>query len=108
MPESPYLIVGIVIVAIFLLIFFGIFVSFWSTWLKARLNGASVTISSLVGMRLGGVPYNLVVDARITGVKAGIPLVLDKIAAFHFQLSSLGVAGRTTIVAFMYGCSSQK
>ena len=34
-------------------------------------------------MRLGGVPYNLVVDARITAVKAGIELSTDTIAA-HF------------------------
>jgi uncharacterized protein YqfA (UPF0365 family) len=34
-------------------------------------------------MRLGGVPYGLVVDARITAVKAGIPLESDKIAAHY-------------------------
>ena len=34
-------------------------------------------------MRLGGVPYNLVVDARITAVKAGIEISTDKISA-HF------------------------
>ena len=38
---------------------------------------------NLLGMRLGGVPYNLVVDARITAVKAGIPLEADKVAAHY-------------------------
>jgi uncharacterized protein YqfA (UPF0365 family) len=71
----PLIIVGIVVV--------GIFLSYVGTWLKARLNGAPVSIVNLVGMRLGGVPYNLVVGARITAVKAGIPLTTDKIAA-HF------------------------
>jgi uncharacterized protein YqfA (UPF0365 family) len=60
-----------------------VFLSFVGTWLKARLNGAPVSILNLLGMRLGGVPYGLVVDARITAVKAGIPLEADKVAA-HF------------------------
>ena len=71
----PLLIVGLVVI--------GIFISYIGTWLKARLNGAPVSIVNLVGMRLGGVPYNLVVGARITAVKAGIPLSTDKISA-HF------------------------
>jgi uncharacterized protein YqfA (UPF0365 family) len=64
-------------------IFAAVFLSFFGTWLKARLNGAPVSVLNLLGMRLGGVPYGLVVEARITAVKAGIPLETDKIAA-HF------------------------
>jgi uncharacterized protein YqfA (UPF0365 family) len=47
------------------------------------LNGAPVSVLNLLGMRLGGVPYGLVVDARITAVKAGIPLETDKVAAHY-------------------------
>jgi len=65
-----------------LIIAFVVF-SFFSTWLKALLNGAPVGMLNLLGMRLGGVPYNLVVEARITAVKAGIPLITDKIAAHY-------------------------
>jgi uncharacterized protein YqfA (UPF0365 family) len=64
-------------------IFAAVFLSFFGTWLKARLNGAPVSVLNLLGMRLGGVPYGLVVDARITAVKAGIPLESDKIAAHY-------------------------
>ena len=60
-----------------------VFLSFFGTWLKARLNGAPVSVLNLLGMRLGGVPYGLVVDARITAVKAGIPLETDKVAAHY-------------------------
>ncbi len=60
-----------------------IVIAFISTWLKAKLNGAPVGFANLLGMRLGGVPYNLVVDARITAVKAGIAISTDTIAA-HF------------------------
>src|SRR5687768_245419 len=68
-----------------LLILIGVlvFLSFVGVWLKARLNGAPVSVLNLLGMRLGGVPYGLVVDARITAVKAGIPLETDKIAAHY-------------------------
>jgi len=97
MSQSILILVS-VLVGIVALIFIGIFISFWSTWLKARLNGAPVTISSLVGMRLGGVPYNLVVTARITAVKAGIPVVLDKIAA-HFLAGGNVLATVQALVA---------
>lgn len=70
-------------VAIVAFVVFAVFISFIGTWLKARLNGAPVSVLNLLGMRLGGVPYNLVVDARITAVKAGIPLEADKVAAHY-------------------------
>ncbi len=67
----PALIIGFIVIA------------FINTWLKAKLNGAPVGFTNLLGMRLGGVPYNLVVDARITAVKAGIELSTDTIAAHY-------------------------
>lgn len=70
-----------IVIAVFIVA--AIFISFFGTWLKARLNGAPVSVLNLLGMRLGGVPYGLVVDARITAVKAGIPLETDKIAAHY-------------------------
>jgi uncharacterized protein YqfA (UPF0365 family) len=72
-----------VVLGVIAFILFAVFVSFFGTWLKARLNGAPVGVLNLLGMRLGGVPYSLVVDARITAVKAGIPLEADKIAAHY-------------------------
>jgi len=81
MINLPLLI--IIPVALVLLVLLGVFLSFIGTWLKARLNGAPVSVANLLGMRLGGVPYNLVVTARITAVKAGIPVTTDRIAA-HF------------------------
>ncbi|MDI1319235.1 MAG: flotillin-like protein FloA [bacterium] len=71
----PIIIAAIVVAA---LVF-----SFIGVWLKARLNGAPVGWLNLIGMRLGGVPYSLVVDARITAVKAGIEVTTDKISAHY-------------------------
>jgi uncharacterized protein YqfA (UPF0365 family) len=75
--------VWLVLIGVPSLIVFFIVISFFSTWLKAMLNGAPVGMLNLLGMRLGGVPYSLVVDARITAVKAGIELATDKIAAHY-------------------------
>ncbi len=73
----------LIVIAIPVLIVVFIFFSFLNTWLKAFMNGAAVSPFNLLGMRLGGVPYNLVVDARITAVKAGIEVSTDKIAAHY-------------------------
>jgi uncharacterized protein YqfA (UPF0365 family) len=81
MNNTSLIIVVPVVIAV--LIAGGVFLSFFTVWIKALTNGAPVGIFSLVGMRLGGVPYGLVVQARITAVKAGIEISTDKIAA-HF------------------------
>src|SRR3954468_8338332 len=73
----------LIIVGVPALIVLFIILSFFNTWLKALMNGAPVSPFNLLGMRLGGVPYNLVVDARITAVKAGIEVSTDKIAAHY-------------------------
>ena len=67
-----YILGGLVLV-VALVIFF-IIVTFFNTWLKALLAKAKVGFSTLLAMRLRGVPVGLIVDARITAVKAGIPL----------------------------------
>ena len=88
----------VVLIGVPSLIAFFIVFSFFSTWLKAMLNGAPVGMLNLLGMRLGGVPYSLVVDARITAVKAGIELATDKIAA-HFLAGGNVVPTVQAIVA---------
>jgi uncharacterized protein YqfA (UPF0365 family) len=76
-------IVLVIIIAVAALIMFGIIISFFSVWLRARLAGAPVSMLNLVAMRLRQVPYSLVVDARITAKKAGIEISNDEIEA-HF------------------------
>lgn len=75
--------ITLVLIGVPALIIAFIVFSFFSTWLKAMLNGAPVSMLNLLGMRLGGVPYGLVVEARITAVKAGIALTTDKISAHY-------------------------
>ncbi|MFM1850558.1 MAG: hypothetical protein RIS54_242 [Verrucomicrobiota bacterium] len=61
------------------LVVLGIIISFFNVWLKAWLSGAYVGIVNLVAMRLRGVPYGVIVEARIRAVKAGIELAVDEI-----------------------------
>ena len=75
-------ILGGLILVVGLVIFF-IIVSFFNTWLKALLAKAKVGFSTLLAMRLRGVPVGLIVDARITAVKAGIPLSTDELEAHY-------------------------
>ena len=81
MNSIPLIIVVQVVIVIFIAL--AVFFSFIGVFLKARLNGAPVGVLNLLGMRLGGVPYSLVVDARITAVKAGIEVTTDKISAHY-------------------------
>ena len=60
-----------------------VIMSFFNTWLKAFLSKATVGFSTLLAMRLRGVPVGLIVDARITAVKAGIPLETDQLEAHY-------------------------
>ncbi len=65
----------LILAAIIFVFFVGIFVfNFFWVWLRATLAGAPVKISDLIAMRLRGVPYTLIVEARIMSVKAGIPI----------------------------------
>ena len=65
------------------LVFSLIIISFFSTWLKAYLARAPVSFATLLAMRLRGVPVGLIVDARVTAVKANIPLDTDQLEAHY-------------------------
>ncbi|MBL6913481.1 MAG: flotillin-like FloA family protein, partial [Puniceicoccaceae bacterium] len=71
------------ILGLILLIGFFIIISFFSIWLRALLSGAPVGFPTLVAMRLRGVPSSLIVDARITSVKAGIEISANDLEAHY-------------------------
>jgi uncharacterized protein YqfA (UPF0365 family) len=52
-------------------------------WIRALVSGASVTLGSLIGMKLRRVNPSLIVDARIRLVKAGLSISTDLLEA-HF------------------------
>ncbi|MBL6920451.1 MAG: flotillin-like FloA family protein, partial [Puniceicoccaceae bacterium] len=68
-----------------LILLIGVFIliTFFSIWLRALLSGAAVSFPTLVAMRLRGVPSSLIVDARITSVKAGIEISANDLEAHY-------------------------
>ncbi|MBI5381878.1 MAG: flotillin-like protein FloA [Opitutae bacterium] len=67
-------------------------------YVKALFNGAAVPMSKLVALKFAGIPYGLIVDARITAVRAGIPVSADLIAS-HFQAGGNVVPTVQAIIA---------
>ena len=72
-----------VVALVAVLVFLGFVFSYIKTWVTALLNGAPVGLWNLIGLSLGGNPYGLITEARITAMKAGIPLTLDQITAHY-------------------------
>jgi uncharacterized protein YqfA (UPF0365 family) len=66
----------VLVVAIILFNFLGIFVRAW-------IAGAYVGLGNMVAMRLRGVPVAQIVDSRITAVKAGIEVAADPLEAHY-------------------------
>lgn len=79
---SLTLIVSFVAVALVVVVI-AVIAKFFKTWLRARLAQAPVSMANMLGMWLRKVPYPLVVDTRITAVKAGLSVSTDKLEA-HF------------------------
>ena len=68
--ESLYLI-GIAVLALFAFVLAIVLFNFFGLWLRARIANAPVSLGKMIGMRLRKVPVGLIVDNRITAVKAG-------------------------------------
>ncbi|MBM3825307.1 MAG: flotillin-like protein FloA [Verrucomicrobiota bacterium] len=81
MPPTLTILAYVAVGALLLLVLF--LLSFLAVWVRARLAGAEVGVFELVGMRLRGVPYSVIVDAKIAATKAGLPLEIDRLDA-HF------------------------
>ena len=70
---------------VLLLIFVGVLVlgNFLSVWVRALFSGAKVKFTELIALRLRRVPVGLIVDSRITAVKAGLPLTIDHLSTHY-------------------------
>jgi uncharacterized protein YqfA (UPF0365 family) len=68
------------VVALIILI---VVLNFLGLWVRAFTSGAPVSIFELIGMRLRGIPGSLIVNARITAVRAGLPVETKQLET-HF------------------------
>src|SRR3989440_4716181 len=80
--ESIYL-VGFAVVAVLAFIIVIILINFFGLWLRARIANAPVSIGKMIGMSLRKVPVGLIVDNRITAVKAGLDVRSDPLEAHY-------------------------
>ncbi len=88
-----------VIGAIIAFVVFIIIISFLNTWIQARFSGAPVSFMNLFSMKLRRVPIGLVVQSRITAVKAGIPLETDQLEAHYLAGGDVNQVVRALIAA---------
>ncbi|HEV7869198.1 MAG TPA: flotillin-like protein FloA [Chthoniobacteraceae bacterium] len=71
-------IIALVVIVLALVLF-----NFVGIWVRAWTAGAHVSLATMVAMRLRGVPVGLVVDTRITSVKAGLDVDTDPLEAHY-------------------------
>ena len=88
-----------VIAAIFAFIVVVVVGSFINTWIQARFSGAPITFINLLSMKLRRVPIGLIVQSRITAVKAGIPLTTDQLEAHYLAGGDVNQVVRALIAA---------
>ncbi len=79
---------------------FGILVlNFGMIWVRAWTSGARVTFTELIALKLRSVPVGMVVDARITAVKSGIPLTIDDLSNYYLAGGSVEAVVQALIAA---------
>ena len=83
MNISPLLLIALIIAGIFVLIVIWTILYFFRLWIRALVSKASVTFSTLIGMKLRRVPPELIVDARIRVVQAGIEIPINQLEAHY-------------------------
>ncbi len=81
--EGPFSFVIIAVVGVIAFIFLLIFIKFFNVWLRARVANAPVSMLKLIAMWLRRVPVELIVDNRITSVKAGLDFSTDQLEAHY-------------------------
>jgi uncharacterized protein YqfA (UPF0365 family) len=82
-PFIVYIVFGILVVIG--LVMFVILANFFGVWLRAKIADAPVGFAKLIGMRLRRVPVGLIVDSRVTAVKAGLPMETDLLEAHYLS-----------------------
>ncbi len=73
-PGQVLIVAVLVIVVIVALVFFLLFLKFFRLWLQAKLSGADVKFSELIGMWLRKVDSRTIVLSKIMAIQAGLIL----------------------------------
>jgi len=81
------------------LILFFVVISFINIWIQARMTGAPVSFLTLLSMKLRRVPIGLVVQSRITAIKAGLTISTDQLEAHYLAGGDVNQVVRALIAA---------
>jgi uncharacterized protein YqfA (UPF0365 family) len=79
----PFVLILFAVAGILIITLVCIFFYFLGVWIRALMSGARVSIWSLIGLKLRRVPPSLIVDARISLIKAGLALSTDEMEAHY-------------------------
>ncbi len=102
---ESFTLVGGAIIAILVFVFVIILFNFFGLWLRAKIANAPVSLGKMIGMRLRKVPVGLIVDNRITAVKAGIDVPSDPLEAHYLAGGDVGHVILALIAADKAGIS---
>src|SRR3977135_4576403 len=83
MDFSAFYYIGVAVIALIAFILCIILFNFFGLWIRAKIANAPVSLGKMVGMRLRKVPVGMIVDNRITAVKAGIDIPSDPLEAHY-------------------------
>lgn len=89
----------LIAVAVVGLVFTIVLLNFFGLWLRALTSGAPVGIPTLIAMRLRGIPNSLIVNARITAVRAGIEVTTAQLETHFLAGGSVDQVIRALIAA---------
>jgi len=87
------------LIAIVLIIFFGMFLYFFKVWIRAMAAGAHVGLFNLVGMKLRGIRPVIIVDAKIMATKAGLNVSTNEFETHYLAGGSVAKVTRALIAA---------
>lgn len=88
MESFSLIFAGVLLLGGFIL--FLIVFRFFNFWLRARLANAPIGLFKMFGMSLRKVPVGLIVDNRITAVKAGIDIAPEPLEAHYLAGGDVG------------------
>ena len=75
------LIVGIVLIVVAFIVF--LIIVPLSIWFRALVSGAPISMGKLVGMRLRKIKIGMIVEAYITGKKAGLDIKIGELETHY-------------------------
>ena len=75
------LVIGIILALLAILVFF--LVVPFSIWFRALVSGAPIAMGKLVGMRLRKIKIGMIVEAYITGKKAGLDIKINELETHY-------------------------